>query len=123
MFTNLYYIDYKHIFQTNAIPEFVLNIQTHGILAIGLCLDYFTSCTQIFHHVFILTRGTLYLYIYMFCLRKKYILCLMYRMAEHTVPELKDNRFYIIYIYFVIQTLCTMSSYTLNTKYITFLCV
>eukprot|EP00483_Globobulimina_turgida_P000438 UN00438 len=43
----LYYIDYKHIFKQNAIPQFVLNIQTHGILAIGLCLDYFTSCTQI----------------------------------------------------------------------------
>jgi len=43
----LYYVDYKHIFAKNAIPEFVLNIQTHGILAIGLCVDYFTSCTQI----------------------------------------------------------------------------
>jgi len=43
----LYYIDYKDIFDKKAIPEFVLNIQTHGILAIGLCVDYFTSCVQI----------------------------------------------------------------------------
>eukprot|EP00483_Globobulimina_turgida_P010440 UN10461 len=43
----LYYMDYRHIFKQSAIPEFVLNIQTHGILAIVLCLDYFTSCTQI----------------------------------------------------------------------------
>ena len=43
----LYYVDYKHIFSKHAIPEFVLNIQTHGLLAIALIIDYFTSCVQI----------------------------------------------------------------------------
>jgi len=43
----LYYMDYNHVFDANAVPHFVLNIQTHGLLAIGLCVDFFTSCTQI----------------------------------------------------------------------------
>jgi len=50
----LYYVDYQHVFDVDAIPKFVLNLQTHGVLAIALLIDYFTSCLQIKY-----TTGTL----------------------------------------------------------------
>jgi len=43
----LYYVDYQEVLDTNAIPKFVLNLQTHGVLAIALLIDFFTSCLQI----------------------------------------------------------------------------
>eukprot|EP00485_Elphidium_margaritaceum_P005729 CAMPEP_0202688288 /NCGR_PEP_ID=MMETSP1385-20130828/3817_1 /ASSEMBLY_ACC=CAM_ASM_000861 /TAXON_ID=933848 /ORGANISM="Elphidium margaritaceum" /LENGTH=329 /DNA_ID=CAMNT_0049343223 /DNA_START=104 /DNA_END=1093 /DNA_ORIENTATION=+ len=43
----IYYVDYQHIFSADAIPEFVLNIQTHGVLAAALCVEFFASCVQL----------------------------------------------------------------------------
>lgn len=45
----LYFMDYEKLASEaeGAVPKLVLNVQTHGVLAMALMADYFTSCTQI----------------------------------------------------------------------------
>jgi len=54
MVSILYFVDFHHVLDTAAIPKVVLNLQTHGVLAVALIVDYLTSCLQIRY-----TTGTL----------------------------------------------------------------